>query len=118
MSNPSDLMEIKEELIREKYSAAESLLDGFDHTPRLAKAKDAAPAKKGKSAGIGGRRRFRSTTPGLVTKSTARTEGVHIIDRVEGVDDGGVITSPVPGQCARCAPPRACDINGRCRSIF
>ena len=95
MSNPSDLMEIKEELIREKYSAAESLLDGFDHTPRLAKAKDAAPAKKGKSSGIGGRRRFRSTTPGLVTKSTARTEGVHIIDRVEGVDDGGVITSPV-----------------------
>ena len=95
MSNPSDLMEIKEELIREKYTAAESLLDGFDHTPRLAKAKDAAPAKKGKSSGIGGRRRFRSTTPGLVTKSTARTEGVHIIDRVEGVDDGGVITSPV-----------------------
>ena len=95
MSNPSDLMEIKEELIREKYTAAESLLDGFDHTPRLAKAKDAAPAKKGKSAGIGGRRRFRSTTPGLVTKSTARTEGVHIIDRVESVDDGGVITSPV-----------------------
>ena len=45
MSNPSDLMEIKEELIREKYTAAESLLDGFDHTPRLAKAKDAAPAK-------------------------------------------------------------------------
>ena len=95
MSNPSDLMEIKEELIREKYSAAESLLDGLDHTPRLAKAKDAAPAKKGKSSGIGGRRRFRSTTPGLVTKSTARTEGVHIIDRVEGVDDGCVITSPV-----------------------
>ena len=48
MSNPSDLMEIKEELIREKYTSAESLLDGFDHTPRLAKAKDAAPAKKGK----------------------------------------------------------------------
>jgi len=37
MSNSSDLMELKEELIREKYIAAESLLDGFDHTPRLAK---------------------------------------------------------------------------------
>ena len=94
MSNPTDLMELKEELIRAKYTAAESLLDGFDHTPRLAKAKDAAPAKE-KSSGVGTRRRFRSTTPGLVTKSTARTEGVHIIDRVEGVDDGGVITSPV-----------------------
>ena len=94
MSNTSDLMELKEDLIREKYSAAESLLGGFDHTPRLAKAKDAAPRKE-KSSGIGTRRRFRSTTPGLVTKSTARTEGVHIIERVEGADDGGVLTSPV-----------------------
>ena len=42
MSNTSDLMELKEELIREKYSAAESLLDGFDHTPRLAKPKSGA----------------------------------------------------------------------------
>ena len=87
-------MELKEDLIREKYSVAESLLDGFDHTPRLAKAKDAAPRKE-KSSGIGTRRRFRSTTPGLVTQSTARTEGVHIIDRVEGSDEGDNLTSPL-----------------------
>ena len=93
MSNTSDLMELKEELIREKYSAAESLLDGFDHTPRLAKAKGTPRAEK--SSGIGTRRRFRSTTPGLVTKSTARAEGVHIIDRVEGADDGDNLTSPI-----------------------
>jgi energy-coupling factor transporter ATP-binding protein EcfA2 len=88
-------MEIKEELIREKYSAAESLLDGFDHTPRLAKPKaEAVPAKE-KSPGIGTRRRFRSTTPGLVTKSTARAEGVHIINRVQENDDSSVLMSPM-----------------------
>ncbi|MDB2438252.1 ATP-binding protein [Hellea sp.] len=95
MSNTSDLMELKEELIREKYSAAESLLDGFDHTPRLAKPKAGAAPAKEKSSGIGTRRRFRSTTPGLVTKSTARAEGVHIINRVQENDDSEVLMSPM-----------------------
>ncbi len=93
MSN--DLMEIKEELIREKYTAAESLLDGFDHTPRLAKPKAGAAPAKERSPGIGTRRRFRSTTPGLVTKSTARAEGVHIINRVQENDDSTVLMSPM-----------------------
>jgi len=93
MSN--DLMEIKEELIREKYTAAESLLDGFDHTPRLAKPKAGASPAKEKSPGIGTRRRFRSTTPGLVTKSTARAEGVHIINRVQEADESDILMSPV-----------------------
>ncbi|WP_034387205.1 ATP-binding protein [Hellea balneolensis] len=93
MSN--DLMEIKEELIREKYTAAESLLDGFDHTPRLAKPKSGAAPAKEKSPGIGTRRRFRSTTPGLVTKSTARAEGVHIINRVQENDDSEILMSPM-----------------------
>ena len=93
MSN--DLMEIKEELIRAKYSAAESLLDGFDHTPRLAKPKAGASPAKEKSPGIGTRRRFRSTTPGLITKSTARAEGVHIINRVQENDDSEILMSPM-----------------------
>ena len=93
MSN--DLMEIKEELIREKYSAAESLLDGFDHTPRLAKPKAGASPAKERSAGIGTRRRFRATTPGLVTKSTARAEGVHIINRVQEADNDDILISPM-----------------------
>ena len=93
MSN--DLMEIKEELIREKYSAAESLLDGFDHTPRLAKPKAGASPAKERSPGIGTRRRFRSTTPGLVTKSTARAEGVHIINRVQEADEDDILMSPM-----------------------
>ena len=93
MSN--DLMEIKEDLIRAKYSAAESLLDGFDHTPRLAKPKAGASPAKEKSPGIGTRRRFRSTTPGLITKSTARAEGVHIINRVQENDDSEILMSPM-----------------------
>ena len=93
MSN--DLMEIREDLIREKYTAAESLLDGFDHTPRLAKPKAGAAPAKEKSPGIGTRRRFRATTPGLVTKSTARAEGVHIINRVQENDDSEVLMSPM-----------------------
>ena len=47
MSTTSAQMELKEELIREKYQAAVALLDGFDHTPRLAR-KSAAAATPGK----------------------------------------------------------------------
>ena len=97
MSQTGDLMEIKEDRIQEKYSPAESLLNGFDHTPRLAKKADtSSPAKREKSPGIGGgMRRFRSTTPGLVTQSTARPEGVHLIDRVHAVGGDAVLTSPL-----------------------
>ncbi len=95
MSNPTGLMELKEELIREKYTAAEGLLDGFDHTPRLAKPANIA-RKAEKSSGLGTRRRFRTTTPGLVTKSTARPEGVHIMNRV--MDSGGKDPLPSPVQ--------------------
>jgi len=89
----TDQMELKEDLIREKYVPAQGLLDGFDHTPRLAKKSDVAPAKE-KSSGIGTRRRFRSTTPGLVTKSTARPEGVHIANRVSDCDEDDPLVSP------------------------
>ncbi|WP_298915695.1 ATP-binding protein [uncultured Algimonas sp.] len=94
MSEPSDLMELKESAIADKIPAAQSLLDGFDHTPRLAKARDVSPAP-GKSAGLPGRRRFRSTTPGLVTQSTARAEGVNLIARVEATTPDDALTSPV-----------------------
>ena len=94
MSQPSDLMELKESVIAEKILAAQSLLDGFDHTPRLAKAKDIAPAP-GRSPGVPGRRRFRSTTPGLVTQSTARAEGVDLIARVDATTPDDALMSPV-----------------------
>ncbi|WP_371397603.1 ATP-binding protein [Fretibacter rubidus] len=90
MSNTSDLMPLKEDQIRQKYGVAIDLLTGFDHTPRLAKNKidgSASGAREERSPGVGTRRRFRSTTPGLVTQSTARPEGVRLIDRVHGADE-------------------------------
>ncbi len=85
MSQSADFMELKEDDIRAHYAAATAMLEGVDHTPRIAKAKEAPTAER--SSGIGTRRRFRSTTPGLVTRSTARPEGVRLIERIEGVGD-------------------------------
>ena len=94
MSLPADQMELREEEIRAQYPAAAAMLEGFDHTPRIAKAKVAAPTKE-RSPGVGAaRRRFRSTTPGLVTRSTARPEGVRLIERIEETDGGDPILSP------------------------
>ncbi|MEM7242697.1 MAG: ATP-binding protein [Pseudomonadota bacterium] len=92
MSKTAELMELKEDAITAKYSAAEAYLDGFDHTPKLAKAVEALRTEK--SSGIGTRRRFRSTTPGLVTQSTARPNGVHLAARILGVDDEDPLPSP------------------------
>jgi energy-coupling factor transporter ATP-binding protein EcfA2 len=79
-------MELKEEEIVKHYGAAENMLGGVDHTPRIAKAKEGKAVER--SSGVStGARRFRSTTPGLVTRSTARPEGVRLIERVEGVGE-------------------------------
>lgn len=91
MTGNRDTMELKEETIRAQYEAALGLLAGFDHAPRLGKAMDAVAPER--SSGIGVRRAFRSTTPGLVTQSTARPGGVRLIDRVQGAGDG--LVSPV-----------------------
>ena len=93
MSLTADTMELREEDIAKHYDAAVAMLDGFDHTPRIAKPVD-APAEE-RSSGIGTRRRFRTTTPGLVTRSTARPEGVHLIDRIAGADGDDPLTSPL-----------------------
>ncbi|MCK4713052.1 MAG: ATP-binding protein [Marinosulfonomonas sp.] len=93
MSMPSDQMELPEADIRKHYDAAASMLEGLDHTPRIAKPK--VSEAKEKSAGIGTRRRFRSTTPGLVTRSTARPEGVRLLERIEASDGTDPLTSPL-----------------------
>ena len=93
MSQTSDQMELREADIAKHYDAAVAMMDGFDHTPRIARASDAPIAEK--SSGIGTRRRFRTTTPGLVTRSTARPEGVHLIARIEGADGADPLVSPV-----------------------
>ncbi|MGB7317624.1 MAG: ATP-binding protein [Planktotalea sp.] len=91
MSVTADQMELREADIQKHYAAALALLQGFDHAPRVAKARESAAVEK--SSGIGTRRRFRSTTPGLVTRSTVRAEGVQLIARIEG--DEGALVSPL-----------------------
>ena len=81
MSLSSDQMELREEDIRKHYPAALALLEGFDHAPRIARAGEPVAAER--SSGVGTRRRFRSTTPGLVTRSTVRPEGVRVLERIE-----------------------------------
>nr|WP_245398582.1 ATP-binding protein [Oceaniglobus trochenteri] len=78
-------MELREADIRKHYPAALAMLEGFDHTPRVGEAR--AEARAERSPGIGTRRRFRSTTPGLVTRSTTRPEGVRIVERIEGLGE-------------------------------
>jgi len=101
MSGVSDQMELKESLIRSKYKAAEALLAGFDHTPRLAKKADISAAPKERSSGIGTRRRFRSTTPGLVTQSSQRPDGVHLIERINGIEGDDPLPSPLQANVLR-----------------
>ena len=93
MNNTQNLMELSEDNIRAHYDSAIAMLDGFDHTPRIARPKDATAGAE-RSPGIAPRRtRFRSTTPGLVTRSSARPEGVNIISRVSA-DGDDPLTSP------------------------
>ncbi|WP_323784123.1 ATP-binding protein [Thalassovita sp.] len=94
MSQTSDQMELREDDIRAHYGAAVAMLEGIDHTPRIAKGKDAAGAP-GRSSGVVGHRRFRSTTPGMVTRSTARPEGVKLLQRIEASDGTDPLISPV-----------------------
>ena len=94
MSGQRDEMELKEEAVKAHYAGAAALLSGFDHAPRIGKAQVVeTPAER--SPGIGTRPRFRSTTPGLVTRSTARPEGVRLIERVEGIGGDDPIVDPV-----------------------
>ncbi|OZA00895.1 MAG: AAA family ATPase, partial [Rhodobacterales bacterium 17-64-5] len=92
MTGARDTMELREETIRAQYDPALSLLTGFDHAPRLARAA-VVEAKVERSPGIGTRPMFRSTTPGIVTRSTARPGGVRLLERVESLGDG--LVSPV-----------------------
>ncbi|WP_434055706.1 MAG: ATP-binding protein [Roseibium sp.] len=99
MTVSNDLMELKEEKILEKYAAAEALISGFDHTPRIA-AKREPDVVRERSPDLGTRRRFRSTTPGLVTRSTARPEGVQLAERVLESDDDA-LTTPLQASVLR-----------------
>jgi energy-coupling factor transporter ATP-binding protein EcfA2 len=91
-----DMMELKEEAIRAQYEAALGMVFGFDHAPRLAKPLVVAQVAE-RSPGIGTRPTFRSTVPGMATRTTARPGGVRLAERIEGLGDG--LVSPVQAAC-------------------
>ncbi|WP_299367148.1 ATP-binding protein [uncultured Tateyamaria sp.] len=93
MSETSDRMELREAEITAHYPMALAMLQGFDHAPRIGKGKDVPQAER--SAGIGTRRRFRTTTPGLVTRRTTPTGAVQVMATIEGADDDEALMSPV-----------------------
>jgi hypothetical protein len=101
MNTASDLMEVPEDSIRAHYEAATSLLTSFDHAPRIGKARvETSPTER--SPGISSsRRRFRSTTLGLATRRTSCPDGVSLIARIEGADDGDDLISPLQATVQR-----------------
>ncbi len=93
MSQTSDVMELREESIRAHYPMALALLEGFDHAPRIGKGAEASQVER--SSGLGTRRRFRSTTPGLVTRRTEAAGAVQLMARIEGADADDALISPL-----------------------
>ena len=90
MSETADQMELREEDIVKHYPAALHMLQGVDHSPRIATGTVAAAPER--ATGIGTRRTFRSTTPGLVTQRVARTEAVQVLTRIESVAGDGLLS--------------------------
>jgi energy-coupling factor transporter ATP-binding protein EcfA2 len=86
-------MELREAEIVAHYPMALALLQGFDHAPRIGKG-GAAPVAE-RSSGIGTRRRFRTTTPGLVTRRTTPSGAVQLMATVQGADEDDALMSPV-----------------------
>ena len=90
MSQTADQMELREKDVVKHYPAALHILQGVDHSPRIATGTVAAAPER--STGIGTRRTFRSTTPGLVTQRVARTEAVQVLTRIESVAGDGLLS--------------------------
>ncbi len=95
MSVAKNLMEIREEDIRSHYEPAYQLLAGFEHHPRIGKARVPASAAEATPSrgGVPQRRAFRSTTPGLSTRRPVRKEGIDLIARIEAADEGDPLVS-------------------------
>ena len=85
-------MKLAETEIRAHYAAAGQAVREFEHAPRIAKAD--APVTAERSPGIAGRRAFRSTTPGLVTRMPVRAGGVRLMDRIATIASDDEIPSP------------------------
>ena len=93
MSQTADQMELREEEITRHYPMALAMLQGFDHAPRIGRGAEEPAVER--SSGIGTRRRFRTTTPGLVTRRTVPSGAVQLVARIEGADADDALISPL-----------------------
>ena len=100
MSQSADFMELKEDDIRKHFVPAAEMLMQLDHTPRLAQARLSLSSPEKSPDVAATRRRFRSTTPGLLTRSTAPGSGVRLLDRIAETDDDDPLTSPAQAAVA------------------
>ena len=94
MSQTSDQMELREDDIRKHYIPAAEMLMQLDHSPRLARARLSLETPEKSPDVVATRRRFRSTTPGLLSRTTAPAGGVRLLDRIAETDDDDPLTSP------------------------
>ncbi|MEM8538484.1 MAG: ATP-binding protein, partial [Pseudomonadota bacterium] len=100
MSQTSDQMELREEEIRSHYGPAAEMLMQLDHAPRLAKARLSLETPEKSPDVAATRRRFRSTTPGLLSRTSAPSGGVRLLDRIAETDDDDPLTSPAQAAVA------------------
>jgi energy-coupling factor transporter ATP-binding protein EcfA2 len=104
MSLNAGQMELREEAVRAEYPAALALLSGFDHAPRVGVAREVAAVER--SPGVGAARRFRSTTPGLVTRQVVRAVTAPRLEAFTGASwqveaDGFAINGFSPARKAK-----------------
>lgn len=100
MSQSSDQMELREGDIRKHYVPAAEMLMHLDHAPRLAKARLSLEVPEKSPDVAATRRRFRSTTPGLLSRTSAPSGGVRLLDRIAETDDDDPLTSPAQAAVA------------------
>ena len=100
MSQTTDQMELREDDIRAHYGPATEMLMQLDHTPRLAKARLSLEQPEKSPDVSATRRRFRSTTPGLLSRTSAPSGGVRLLDRIAESDDDDPLTSPAQASVA------------------
>ncbi|WP_394179934.1 ATP-binding protein [Yoonia maritima] len=100
MSQTSDQMELREDDIRKHYMPVAEMLMRLDHSPRLAKARLSLEAPEKSPDVAATRRRFRSTTPGLLSRTSAPSGGVRLLDRLAETDDDDPLTSPAQASVA------------------
>ena len=93
MSQTSDQMELRETEITAHYPMALAMLRGFDHAPRIGKAKSAPQQER--SSGLGTRRRFRNTTPGPCDPAHRTRRGRATDGDDRRGDDDDALMSPV-----------------------